>query len=169
MESYVSYVYRKLLAEASLRELEFEMAEKAFVKCEDYHGIQFVKQLHHLNVYNYSNYRFTYVCNTSLPPILPPSLPPSSFHTCLPLLFLPSLPPSLRPSLPPSLSLPKQSVDKQRAQIAAYFREFDTAEKMYLELDCHNLAVDLRVKLGDWFKVVRLLEKGGGAGGCGFH
>jgi WD repeat-containing protein 35 len=37
------------LAEASLEELELEMAEKGFVRCEDYSGIQFVKQLRHLD------------------------------------------------------------------------------------------------------------------------
>jgi hypothetical protein len=31
-----------------------------------------------------------------------------------------------------------------------------------------SLAVDLRSKLGDWFRVVQLLKSGGGAGGCGF-
>ena len=40
---------------------------------------------------------------------------------------------------------------------------------MYLDLDCHNFAVDLRVKLGDWFKVVNLLKRGGGAGRCGLY
>jgi WD repeat-containing protein 35 len=96
----------KLLAEASLEQLELELAEKAFVKCKDFAGIQFVKKLHHLD-----------------------------------------------------------SEVKQRAQVATYFEKFDEAERLYLELDCQNLAVDLRVKLGDWFKVVSLLKKGGGAAG----
>ena len=30
-----------------------------------------------------------------------------------------------------------------------------------------DLAVDLRLKLGDWFRVVQLIKSGGGAGGCG--
>jgi WD repeat-containing protein 35 len=96
----------KLLAEASLEQLELELAEKAFVRCKDFAGIQFVKKLHHLD-----------------------------------------------------------SEIKQRAQVATYFEKFDEAERLYLELDCQNLAVDLRVKLGDWFKVVDLLKKGGGAAG----
>jgi WD repeat-containing protein 35 len=109
--SYINdFFHRKLLAEASLDQLVLEMAEKAFVKCSDYWGIQFVKQLHHLD-----------------------------------------------------------SEVKQRAQVATYFQKFDEAERLYLELDCHNLAVDLRVKLGDWFRVVNFLKKGGGAGGCGFQ
>lgn len=56
---------------------------------------------------------------------------------------------------------------KQKAQIATFFKNFDEAERLYLELDCQNLAVDLRARLGDWFKVVKLLKIGGGAGGCG--
>lgn len=38
------------MAEASLEKLDLEMAEKAFVKCEDYQGIRFVKSLQHLDV-----------------------------------------------------------------------------------------------------------------------
>ena len=46
----VVFSHRKLLAEASLEQLELELAEKAFVKCKDFAGIQFVKKLHHLDV-----------------------------------------------------------------------------------------------------------------------
>lgn len=53
---------------------------------------------------------------------------------------------------------------KQSAEVEAYFRKFDVAEKSYLDIDRRDLAVDLRVKLGDWFRVVQLLKTGGGAG-----
>ena len=33
------------LAEAALEKLEFDLAEKSFVACSDYQGIQFVKRL----------------------------------------------------------------------------------------------------------------------------
>ena len=122
-------MYRKLLAEASLEQLELEMAEKAFVKCRDFAGIQFVKKLHHLDV---SNFFVFFILFKTL-----------STHTLT------------------------QSEEKQRAQVATYFQKFDEAERLYLELDSHNLAVEMRVKLGDWFKVVNHLKKGGGAGGCG--
>lgn len=36
---------RRLLAEAALHKLDLKMAEKAFVHCKDYPGIQFIQQL----------------------------------------------------------------------------------------------------------------------------
>ena len=56
-----------------------------------------------------------------------------------------------------------QSKSIQRAEVAAWFNRFDEAEKLYLEDDRRDLAVNLRRRLGDWFKVSQLL-KGGGTG-----
>lgn len=44
------FVCRRLLAETALGTLNFDMAEKAFVRCGDYQGIQFVKKLKKLDV-----------------------------------------------------------------------------------------------------------------------
>lgn len=41
---------RQLLAHSAIENREFEMAEKAFVRCQDYYGIQFVKRLQKLDV-----------------------------------------------------------------------------------------------------------------------
>lgn len=57
-----------------------------------------------------------------------------------------------------------QSNKKQLAEVAAYFKRFEEAEKIYIEMDRRDLAVELRTKLGDWFRVVQLLKQGGGAG-----
>ena len=48
---YFSF-YRRLLAESALEKLDLEVAEKAFVKCQDYQGIKFVKKLNKLDVSN---------------------------------------------------------------------------------------------------------------------
>ncbi len=48
---YLCYC-RRLLAESSLERLELEVAEKAFVRCQDYQGIKFVKRLAKLDVSN---------------------------------------------------------------------------------------------------------------------
>lgn len=92
-----------LLAEHALDKLNLVIAEKAFVQCSDYHGIQFIKQL----------------------------------QTC-------------------------DDVLKQQAQIASYFKRFDDAEKLYAELDRSDLAIEMRMHLGDWFKVEKLVQVGAG-------
>lgn len=94
----------KILAESALEQLNFLVADKAFVRCSDYQGIQFVKRLKLLNDRN-----------------------------------------------------------KQRAEVCIYFRRFDEAEAIYLEMDAKDLAVELRTRLGDWFRVVQLIQ-GGNAG-----
>lgn len=93
----------RLLAEAALEELEFVVADKAFVRCGDYQGIQYVKRLRLLN-----------------------------------------------------------DRMKQKAEVAAYFQRFDEAEALYREIDRKDLAIELRMRLGDWFRVVQLLQSGGG-------
>eukprot|EP00906_Rhabdomonas_costata_P037007 RCo051982 len=93
----------KLLAEAALEKMNFQVAEKAFVKCQDYKGILFVKKLELLG-----------------------------------------------------------DKPKQMAEVATYFKRFDEAEKIYKDIDRKDLAVELRIRLGDWFKVVQLVQEGGG-------
>ncbi len=93
----------KLLAEHSLENLNFLMADKAFVQCADFHGIQFVKQLQLLD-------------NKKL----------------------------------------------QQAEVCVFFKKFSEAERIYLECERPDLAIDLRMKFGNWFKVEKLLLAGGG-------
>ena len=93
----------RLLAEAALEQLDFGVAEKAFVRREDYPGIQLVKRLRLLD-----------------------------------------------------------DEAKQRAEVAAYFQRFDEAEALYRDIDRKDLAIDMRMRLGDWFRVVKLLQTGGG-------
>ena len=40
--------------------------------------------------------------------------------------------------------------------------KFDEAERIYREMDRRDLALQLRANLGDWFKVVNLVQQGGG-------
>lgn len=42
--------------------------------------------------------------------------------------------------------------EKQAAEVAVYFRRFDEAERLYEKMDRPDLAIQLRMKLGDWFK-----------------
>ncbi|XP_023690491.1 WD repeat-containing protein 35 isoform X2 [Paramormyrops kingsleyae] len=50
----------------------------------------------------------------------------------------------------------------KRAEVAAYFGRFEEAERMYLDMDRRDLAIGLRSKLGDWFRVLQLLKSGSG-------
>ncbi|RNF04337.1 WD repeat domain 35 [Trypanosoma rangeli] len=51
---------------------------------------------------------------------------------------------------------------KQRAEIHTYYGRFDEAEKIYKDIDRKDLMLDLRYRLGDWFRVVQLVQEGGG-------
>ncbi len=46
----------RILAEAALEQLNFVVADKAFVRCSDYQGIQFVKRLKLLSDRNKQRY-----------------------------------------------------------------------------------------------------------------
>ncbi|KAJ3413661.1 WD repeat-containing protein 35 [Chytridiales sp. JEL 0842] len=94
----------RLVADSALEKLDFVVAQKAFVRCLDYKGIQFVKGLQKLN-----------------------------------------------------------DPQKQKAEVLSYFNQYDAAEKLFLEIDRKDLAIDLRIRLGDWFRVVQLIKSGGSA------
>ncbi|XP_036118510.1 WD repeat-containing protein 35 isoform X2 [Molossus molossus] len=55
-----------------------------------------------------------------------------------------------------------QSEAMQQAEVMAYFGRFEEAERMYLDMDRRDLAIGLRLKLGDWFRVLQLLKTGSG-------
>ncbi|NXR71104.1 WDR35 protein, partial [Pycnonotus jocosus] len=55
-----------------------------------------------------------------------------------------------------------QSESMKQAEVAAYFSRFEEAERMYLDMDRRDLAIGLRIKLGDWFRVLQLLRTGSG-------
>jgi len=40
----------RLIAETALEQLNFSIADKAYVQCADYHGIQFVKRLKYVSL-----------------------------------------------------------------------------------------------------------------------
>ena len=42
---------------------------------------------------------------------------------------------------------------KQDAEIALYLKQYDEAEALYRRMDRPDLAIDMRMRLGDWFAV----------------
>lgn len=93
----------RLLGESSLKKLDLETAESAFVRCTNYQGIQFIKKLR---------------------------------------------------------SIQNQNI--QKAEIAAFFGDFDEAEKLYIDADRRDLAISLRSTLCDWFRVIQLYRMASG-------
>ena len=47
---------------------------------------------------------------------------------------------------------------KQKAEVAVYFQRFDEAEALYRDMDRKDLAIELRMRLGDWLRVVQLVS-----------
>lgn len=43
-----------------------------------------------------------------------------------------------------------------------YFKRFDEAEQLYRQMDRLDLAISLRSRMGDWFKVEKLLKESSG-------
>lgn len=55
-----------------------------------------------------------------------------------------------------------QSETLQKAEVAAFFGDFDDAEKLYIDADRRDLAIELRQTLCDWFRTVQLYRIGPG-------
>lgn len=53
-----------------------------------------------------------------------------------------------------------QNDQLKKAEVAAFLGDYDNAEKLYLDLDRRDLAITLRQKLGDYFRVIQLMKMG---------
>ena len=51
---------------------------------------------------------------------------------------------------------------KQKAEVACYFKKYDEAEQIFKDIERKDLALKLRMRLGDWAKVLQLIEAGAG-------
>ena len=54
-----------------------------------------------------------------------------------------------------------QDKPKQRAEVAVYFKRFEEAEKTYADIDRRDLSIEMRMRLGDWQRVLQLLQANG--------
>ena len=52
--------------------------------------------------------------------------------------------------------------NKQKAEILLSYGKFDEAESLYKKMERKDLAIQLRMRIGDWFKVVQLIKEGYG-------
>jgi len=51
---------------------------------------------------------------------------------------------------------------KARAEVAVHLKRYDEAEAIYREIDRKDLAIQMRKRIGDYPRVVQLLQTGGG-------
>ena len=52
--------------------------------------------------------------------------------------------------------------DKQKAEILVLYKKYDAAEMIYKNLQRKDLAIKMRVKVGDWFRVIEMVREGSG-------
>ncbi|KAG5677812.1 hypothetical protein PVAND_007539 [Polypedilum vanderplanki] len=55
-----------------------------------------------------------------------------------------------------------QNEQIQKAEVSAFFGDFDEAEKLYIDADRRDLAISLRTTLCDWFRVIQLYRMSSG-------
>ena len=46
--------------------------------------------------------------------------------------------------------------------MACFFKKYDEAEQIFKDIERKDLALKLRIRLGDWAKVLQLIESGAG-------
>jgi WD repeat-containing protein 35 len=51
---------------------------------------------------------------------------------------------------------------KQDAEIQSFFHEFDKSEEIYMNMERIDLAVELRLFLGDWFNILNIIKENPG-------
>ncbi|KAK0405878.1 hypothetical protein QR680_018247 [Steinernema hermaphroditum] len=94
-----------LLAEVALTRLDLATAEHAFVRLQDYAGIQFLKKLKNVQI------------------------------------------------------------DKlKKAEVCLFLGKVDEAEKIYMDNDRRDLAIEMRKKLKDWFRILQIIQQSTGPG-----
>ncbi|KAI6243756.1 WD repeat-containing protein 35 [Aphelenchoides fujianensis] len=94
-----------LLATHALNRLDMKAAEQAFVKLQDYGGLQFLKKLQNI-----------------------------------------------------------KSESLKKAEVCTFLGDLDTAEHIYFENDRRDLAIDMRIKMHDYFRVLQILQTSSGPG-----
>ncbi len=50
----------------------------------------------------------------------------------------------------------------RKAEIYAYFKQYEKSERAFILMDRKDLAVDLRLRMGDLFRVIKLVKAGAG-------
>ena len=49
---------------------------------------------------------------------------------------------------------------QQRAEVSAFFQHFDNAEELFASVNRVDLSLAMRIKMGDWFHVSKIIRVG---------
>lgn len=52
--------------------------------------------------------------------------------------------------------------EKQKAEVLILYGKYDAAENIYRNLERKDLAINMRVRVGDWFRVLEMVREGSG-------
>lgn len=52
--------------------------------------------------------------------------------------------------------------NKQKAAVLAFYGKYDEAEMIYKQIERKDLAIQMRVKIGDWYRVLQMVKEGSG-------
>lgn len=52
--------------------------------------------------------------------------------------------------------------EKQKAEVLILYGKYDAAESIYRNLERKDLAINMRVRVGDWFRVLEMVREGSG-------
>ena len=48
--------------------------------------------------------------------------------------------------------------EKQKAEILIFYGKYDAAENIYRNIERKDLAINMRVRVGDWFRVLEMVR-----------
>ena len=124
------FMHRRLLAESALEQLNLKVAEQAFVRCKDYQGIEFVKRLGNLQVCHVFKVKNVFFINTNVDLR-------HNYSVCTSIWNFVSFVLGMRSKLfwIWYSSNVLQNENMKKAEVCAYFRRFEEAERKYLDMD----------------------------------
>lgn len=125
------FLNRRLLAESALEQLNLKVAEQAFVRCKDYQGIEFVKRLGNLQVCHIFKSEKCFFINTNV-------ALRRNYSVCIHLFRILShlfLEWEVMMFWIRHSSNVLQNENMKKAEVCAYFRRFEEAERKYLDMD----------------------------------
>ena len=131
----------------ALSVLHLDIADKAFVRCSDYSGIEFVQRLQKLDDPAKQRAELHAYFTVSSGCVDDYAVAVNDKIEYL-VIFL------WNKCILSRKQTPFNSTNSH------YFQRFEDAERVYVDIDRRDLAINMRMKIGDWFRVVQHIKSG---------